>query len=59
MYDFSAYCGGLWIAAVAVTVKMAEKLNDEHTYEKFRDILARGKKSFDEKLWNGVNLPFI
>ncbi|BES90672.1 Non-lysosomal glucosylceramidase [Nesidiocoris tenuis] len=53
MQGVSAYCGGLWIAAVAVTVKMAEKLNDEHTYEKFRDILARGKKSFDEKLWNG------
>ncbi|RXN21558.1 non-lysosomal glucosylceramidase [Labeo rohita] len=49
----SAYCGGLWLASVCMMCKMAHVLNCDSVYERYRDILDRGKAAFDKLLWNG------
>ncbi|XP_077988859.1 non-lysosomal glucosylceramidase-like [Glandiceps talaboti] len=49
----SAYCGGLWLAAVRMTVEMAKILGHEDDYIKYSAVLAKGKVSYEEKLWNG------
>uniref|UniRef100_A0A0A9Z3A6 Non-lysosomal glucosylceramidase n=4 Tax=Lygus hesperus TaxID=30085 RepID=A0A0A9Z3A6_LYGHE len=58
MLGVSAYCGSLFIAAVQATVKMAKIMEDNEVHDKFKDILERGKVSFDEKLWNGKYFIF-
>ncbi|KAM9509587.1 non-lysosomal glucosylceramidase isoform 1-T1 [Guaruba guarouba] len=49
----SAYCGGLWLAAVCMMCKMAEVLGDAKIRQKYMDILNKGKEAFERKLWNG------
>uniref|UniRef100_A0A8B9BY25 Glucosylceramidase beta 2 n=1 Tax=Anser brachyrhynchus TaxID=132585 RepID=A0A8B9BY25_9AVES len=49
----SAYCGGLWLAAVRMMCKMAEVLGDEETQQKYSGILQKGKEAFERMLWNG------
>uniref|UniRef100_A0A672RRE4 Non-lysosomal glucosylceramidase n=1 Tax=Sinocyclocheilus grahami TaxID=75366 RepID=A0A672RRE4_SINGR len=49
----SAYCGGLWLASVCMMCKMARVLNCESVYQRYRDILERGRAAFDKLLWNG------
>lgn len=53
----SAYCGGLWLAAVCMMCKMAEVLGDAKIRQKYMDILNKGKEAFERKLWNGEPLP--
>lgn len=50
----SAYCGGLWLAAVQMMCKMAEVLGDTETQQKYDAILQKGKESFERLLWNGA-----
>lgn len=49
----SAYCGGLWLAAVCTMCKMAEVLGDAEIQQKYTDILSKGKEAFERMLWNG------
>lgn len=49
----SAYCGGLWLAAVCMMCKMAEVLGDAEIQRKYTDILRKGKEAFERLLWNG------
>ncbi|GAB1606053.1 non-lysosomal glucosylceramidase-like [Argonauta hians] len=49
----SAYCGGIWLAALRFIVEMARILQDKDTEMKFHEILHQGMESFDKKLWNG------
>ncbi|KTF89651.1 hypothetical protein cypCar_00030704 [Cyprinus carpio] len=49
----SAYCGGLWLASVCMMCKMARVLNCESVYQRYTDILERGRAAFDKLLWNG------
>uniref|UniRef100_A0A4W3ICV7 Non-lysosomal glucosylceramidase n=1 Tax=Callorhinchus milii TaxID=7868 RepID=A0A4W3ICV7_CALMI len=49
----SAYCGGLWLASVCVMCKMAEILKKDAEYKKYKDLLKRGKESYERILWNG------
>lgn len=53
----SAYCGGLWLAAVCMMCKMAEVLGDAEIQQKYMDILGKGKEAFERMLWNGGCLP--
>ena len=53
----SAYCGGLWLAAVCMMCKMAEVLRDVETQQKYTDILSKGKEAFERMLWNGGCSP--
>ena len=50
---FSAYCSGMWLAALRMQVEMADILGLAEDKEHFSAILDQGKKSFEEKLWNG------
>ena len=49
----SAYCGGLWLAAVAMMVQMAALCGTQEVQEKFASILSRGKEAYERLLWNG------
>nr|XP_032809252.1 non-lysosomal glucosylceramidase [Petromyzon marinus]XP_032809253.1 non-lysosomal glucosylceramidase [Petromyzon marinus]XP_032809254.1 non-lysosomal glucosylceramidase [Petromyzon marinus]XP_032809255.1 non-lysosomal glucosylceramidase [Petromyzon marinus]XP_032809256.1 non-lysosomal glucosylceramidase [Petromyzon marinus] len=49
----SAYCGGMWLASVCTMRKMADIMGDLTCFNKYDDILSRGKKAFETKLWNG------
>ncbi|XP_049629217.1 non-lysosomal glucosylceramidase [Suncus etruscus] len=49
----SAYCGGLWLASVAVMVQMATLCGAQDIKNKFSSILSRGQEAFERLLWNG------
>ncbi|KAK3911068.1 Non-lysosomal glucosylceramidase [Frankliniella fusca] len=54
----SAYCGGLWLAALYCMHKMAVHFADTDAIDKYAALLERGKQSFEEKLWNGQYYDF-
>jgi non-lysosomal glucosylceramidase len=49
----SAYCGGLWLAAVRATEEMANTLGDEKTATEYHQLFLKAQKSYIDKLWNG------
>lgn len=49
----SAYISILWLAALKAAMIIAEKIGDTSRKNAWRTILANGKKSLEEKLWNG------
>lgn len=49
----SAYCGGLWLAALFAMTKISDALQKTKDNEKFQKLLDKGKASFERKLWNG------
>ena len=59
LYLCSAYCGGLWLAALRSTIEMAVILDDTETKEKFTSILAKAKSVYNKKLWNGRSYPLF
>ena len=50
---FSAYCGGLHIAALRACVEMARIMGDTDAFDEYDVWLKLAKKSYSEKLWNG------
>ncbi|XP_061387409.1 non-lysosomal glucosylceramidase [Musca vetustissima] len=54
----SAYCSGLWLAALQSMSVMATILDQPNDCIRYQDILEKGKKSLDEKLWNGSYYRF-
>jgi len=50
---FSAYCGGLHIAALRACIEMARIVNDTNAIEEYELWIEKAKKSYSEKLWNG------
>ncbi len=53
MKGLSAYCGGLWLAALEAAIEMARILNESSSVERYQHWLSVGKKSFHDTLWNG------
>ncbi|XP_050440390.1 non-lysosomal glucosylceramidase isoform X2 [Adelges cooleyi] len=53
MTGVSAYCGGLWIAALYSTIIIATILEDDKVISKYSAILIKAKESFNKVLWNG------
>jgi non-lysosomal glucosylceramidase len=49
----SAYCGGLWLAALRAAEEIAKTLNDPTAQAKYHDLFARSQTSYIKKLWNG------
>nr|MBN1228474.1 bile acid beta-glucosidase [Anaerolineae bacterium] len=49
----SAYCGGLWLAALEAAGKIAELLDRPGEARAYRDLLARGKQAYEDLLWTG------
>lgn len=55
---FSAYCSGLWLAALQSMSVMATILDQPNDCLRYQDILEKGKHSLEEKLWNGSYYRF-
>lgn len=54
----SAYCGSLWLASCYSMSVMANLMDQPDECVKYQDILEKGKKSIEEKLWNGNYYKF-
>jgi non-lysosomal glucosylceramidase len=53
MKGLSAYCGGLWLAALEAMIEMGKILNETTLVKQYQHWLAVGKESFHNALWNG------
>jgi non-lysosomal glucosylceramidase len=49
----SAYCGGLWLAALAAAVEIGRVLGDSEAVGRFSGWYAQAQPLYDAKLWNG------
>lgn len=49
----SAYCGGLWLAALRAAEEMARTLGDNAAVAKYHEWFAKGQKTYVDKLWSG------
>jgi non-lysosomal glucosylceramidase len=49
----SAYCGGLWLAAVRATEEMARTLGESNTATDYHELFLKAQKTYIAKLWNG------
>ncbi|ENN79258.1 hypothetical protein YQE_04294, partial [Dendroctonus ponderosae] len=58
MKGASSYCGGLWLAAVYAMTEMAVTVGNTDDKDFYQDILDRGIKAFQKKLWNGQYYNF-
>ncbi|CAH2076649.1 unnamed protein product, partial [Iphiclides podalirius] len=54
----SAYCGGLWVAALSAVSTMARSLGFEEDEREFSKLLEQARTSYDEKLWSGACYRF-
>lgn len=53
VHGVSAYCGGLWLAALQVMSKVAEILDDNTKMVHYRAWFEKAQSVYVEKLWNG------
>ena len=49
----SAYCGGLWLAALRAAEEMGGILGDTQSAAKYHELFVRGQASYIKHLWNG------
>jgi len=49
----SAYCGGLWLAALSALVAMASALDYADQALDYHHLLERGQQAYQARLWNG------
>ncbi|MGB7434632.1 MAG: non-lysosomal glucosylceramidase [Candidatus Acidiferrum sp.] len=49
----SAYCGGLWLAALRASEETAKALGDSSSAIQYHELFAKAQKTYVEKLWNG------
>lgn len=49
----SAYCGGLWLAALRAAEEIAKDLGDTAAATKYHDLFTKSQASYIKKLWNG------
>lgn len=54
MTGASAYCGGMWLAALKIMIEMAGILGHADDITKYTEILDKGKASYETKVWNGT-----
>jgi non-lysosomal glucosylceramidase len=50
----SAYSGGLYIAALRATARMADKLGEPDTAKEYDTLAERASATYVKKLWNGT-----
>ncbi|KAE8781203.1 Non-lysosomal glucosylceramidase [Hordeum vulgare] len=53
VHGISAYCGGLWLAALQAAATMAHRLGDRPYAEKYKLKFMKAKAVYEAKLWNG------
>ena len=49
----SAYCGGLWLAALRAAEEIAHVLGDASSATKYHAMFLKGQDTYIKKLWNG------
>ncbi len=49
----SAYCGGLWLAALRASEESAKALEENNAAEQYHTLFVKAQKSYIDKLWNG------
>ena len=49
----SAYCGGLWLAAVRATEEIARTLGETNITTEYHELFLKAQKTYITKLWNG------
>eukprot|EP00249_Psilotum_nudum_P025025 c29353_g1_i1 orf=734-3784(+) len=54
----SAYCGGLWLAALQAAAAIADEVNDQNAADCFRAKFLCARKAYEEKLWNGAYFSY-
>ncbi len=47
------YISVLWLAALKAAAVIADRIGDKTCFDKWSTLLEKGKKSLEEKLWNG------
>ncbi|CAG9821274.1 unnamed protein product [Phaedon cochleariae] len=58
MTGVSAYCGGLWLAALYAMISLSDVLGKPDEKKKFQDIFDRAQPEYENKLWNGLYYEF-
>ena len=53
VHGVSAYCGGLWIAALQAAAAMADLVEDGDAATYFRSKFNQAREAYERKLWNG------
>ncbi|CAI5974885.1 unnamed protein product, partial [Closterium sp. NIES-64] len=53
VHGVSAYCGGLWLAALQAGAAMADAVGEAKYAQYWRRQCERGREAFVAKLWNG------
>lgn len=53
MFGVAPFVASQWLAAVALSLKVAEKLDDTDFQEEYRTILIKGSEAFEARTWNG------
>ncbi len=53
VHGVSAYCGGLWLAALRAAEETARALDDSAAAEKYHALFLKGQRTYVTKLWNG------
>ena len=54
----SAYCAGLWLAALLAGAHVAEAAGDDAQAATWRAMSAKGAKSYEATLWTGTHFRF-
>ncbi len=49
----SAYSGSLWLASLRAAEEIAKELGDSKAATHYRELFAKGQKTYIQKLWNG------
>jgi non-lysosomal glucosylceramidase len=49
----SAYCGGLWLAALRASEETARVLGERKSAENYHILFLKAQKTYIDKLWNG------
>ena len=49
----SAYCGGLWLAALQAAAGMADALGEFEAARCYRAMFRTGRAKYEQVLWNG------
>jgi non-lysosomal glucosylceramidase len=49
----SAYCGGLWLAALRASEEAGRALGEQRAADEYRSLFQKAQKTYIDKLWNG------
>jgi non-lysosomal glucosylceramidase len=49
----SAYCGGLWLAALRASEETGRALGENQAADQYRSLFQKAQKTYIDKLWNG------